>query len=134
MAGISINNLSSAIADELAKYNKEVTQEVKQIITDEANQLAENISNDSPKRNKKIKNRVLNRYSKGWKAEKQYEDGLNVSYVIHNKTDWQLTHLLQNGFATRDGGRVEGTDHIAKNEEVMIKSVEERIEKAVSAK
>jgi hypothetical protein len=131
---ITIDSLSYTIAGELAKYNKEVTAEVKQIIADEAGQLAENISKDSPKRNKKIKNRVLNRYSKGWKTEKQYEDNLNISYIVHNEKDYQLTHLLENGFATRDGGRVEGENHIAKNEEAMIQSVQERIEKAVSAK
>ena len=128
---VKLDSLSSAIADELAKYNSEVTQEVKKIIVEEANQLAENISNDSPERNKKIKNRVLNRYAKGWKAEKTGENNLNISYVVYNKMDYQLTHLLENGFATRDGGRVEGQAHIAPNEEKMIDELTEKIEKAV---
>jgi len=127
----TINNFSDALASELAKYNKQVTDSVKEIITEEANQLAENISNDAPKRSGKIKNRVLNRYSKNWTAKKQFENNLNISYTVYNKTDPQLTHLLENGFATRDGGRVEGQAHIAPNEEKMIESLQDKIEKAV---
>ncbi|MBR0599046.1 hypothetical protein [Sinanaerobacter chloroacetimidivorans] len=127
----TIDNFSGLIASELAKYNKQVTESVKEIITEEANQLVENIGNDSPKRSRKIKNRVLNRYSKNWTAKKQFENSLNISYTVYNKSDPQLTHLLENGFATRDGGRVEGQKHIEPNEEKMIESLQEKIEKAV---
>lgn len=37
------------------------------------------------------------RYIKGWttKTEKTYSGGYSV--VVYNETDWQLTHLLENG-------------------------------------
>ncbi len=128
----SIIDLSSVIADELSKYSDDIIHDVKEILTEETETLVENISNDSPKRNKKIANRTLNRYSKGWKSKKEYEDNLNIRYKVYNDTDPQLTHLLENGFATRDGGRVEGHSHIQTNEEKTIDNIVQRIEKAVS--
>lgn len=128
---ITIDNLSSAIADELAKYSQEISKTVIDICTDEAQLLADNIKNDSPKRSKKVAKRVLNKYSKGWVATEDYKNNLNVQYTIHNKTSYQISHLLEYGFATRDGGRVEGRPHIKPNEEATNERIEKRIQEAI---
>jgi hypothetical protein len=123
------SNFAETIANSLQEFSDEKMREVKEVITQKAKELADNISKDSPKRNKKVGNRILNRYSKGWKADKEYENNLNISYVVHNKSDPQLTHLLENGFATRDGGRVEGHPHIEPNCEKIEQEIEQEIEK-----
>ena len=37
------------------------------------------------------------RYAKGWRVKKDTESPYTVSVVVHNKTDYQLTHLLEHG-------------------------------------
>ena len=119
----SIDNLSTLIANELQQYSDEVAQEVKQICKDVSNEMTENIKNDSPKDKGK--------YAKGWANKIAYEDKDNIRITTYNKTDNQLTHLIENGHAKINGGRVEGKVHIANNEEKAKKELVERIEKAV---
>lgn len=128
---IKIDNFSSAIADEMAKYSEEVSKTVIQIIKEEAQLLTDNIKKDSPKRSKKVARRTLNRYSKGWTATTEIENNLFVEINVHNKSDYQLTHLLENGHANRDGSRTEGKEHIKPNEEITNERIEKRIKEAV---
>ena len=54
-------------------------------------------------------------YHKGW--TRTVEKGrLNRAYIIHGKkpSTYALAHLLENGHALRNGGRVEGKTPIAK--------------------
>lgn len=61
------------------------------------------------------------KYSKGW-TKKKADDF--KGYNIHNK-QYQLTHLLNNGHATVNGGWVNGDGHITKaNEDVIRKMAE----------
>lgn len=50
-------------------------------------------------------------YAKGW-AYKKHKSKNRVGATIHNKTDYQLTHLLENGHALRQGGRSPAIVHI----------------------
>lgn len=122
-------NFADTISASLQEFSDEKSKEVKEVISQKSVELAKNISADSPKRNKKVGKRKLNAYAKGWVADKQYENSLNINYIIHNKDQYQLTHLLENGFATRDGGRVEGRPHIAPNCDKIEQEIEQEIEK-----
>jgi hypothetical protein len=51
--------------------------------------------------------------------------------VVHSKNRYQLTHLLENGHAKRGGGRVRAIPHIGPAEEIGIRELEERIERAL---
>lgn len=70
-------------------------------------------------------------YSKGWTVTKQ--DG---GYVVHNKTDYQLTHLLENGHVIRNKygefGRAPAYRHIGPAEQKGIVRFEEAIEEGAS--
>ena len=127
-------DLSAQLSAELSRYSDETLKKVKEIVADEAEKLASDIRERSPKRNKKIKGRALNAYSRGWTAKKVKEDNLSTEYIVYNKNQYQLTHLLEKGHATQDGGRVEGTPHIAPAEEEAQQRIQERIESAVGDK
>ena len=60
------------------------------------------------------------KYYKGWAVKNggRTRKGRYYSKVLWNKTNYQLTHLLENGHHTRDGtGWVEAQPHIEKVQE-----------------
>ena len=65
-------------------------------------------------------------YAQGWTS--QYEETrLSKSATIYNKTAG-LPHLLENGHALRNGGRVAGRTHIAPVEQELIQEFTKAIE------
>lgn len=114
----NINNLASEIAKQVKLYTQEVKEEIdkgKQYVSKE---LVKNLKRDSPEK--------TGSYQKGWRVKKEKR-----SNKIHNKTDYQLTHLLEKGHAKRNGGRVAPKVHIRPNEERAVKEFEKRIKGAI---
>ena len=117
-------DLSKAVSQLLEEYGDDVNESIdkalKSVKTDAVNVLKEK----SPKRS--------GQYARGWRAE-----DMKVAYgmhqiVLHNKTDWMLTHLLNQGFySVRAGQRVAGDGHIDAAEsvinEMLIKKVEDSL-------
>ena len=66
------------------------------------------------------------RYVKGWTYTKQ-----GVNYVVRNRTDYQLTHLLENGHEARDGSFTRAFPHIAPAEKNAIEKFERLVNKAI---
>lgn len=114
----SINDLANEIASELQRYSHLVTEEVEVAKKDVADGLVNELKQTSPK--------DTGSYSKGWR-EKKVKNAL----VVHNKTDYQLTHLLEYGHAKVDGGRVPAKVHIRPAEEKAVKEYLDRVEKAI---
>lgn len=52
-----------------------------------------------------------NQYNSSW-AVKQDTKKNSSTMIIHNKKHYQLTHLLENGHALRNGGRARAFPHI----------------------
>ena len=71
------------------------------------------------------------RYAKSWAVKKVKETSNSLDVVVHSKNRYQLTHLLENGHAKRGGGRVRAIPHIGPAEEMGIRELEERIERAL---
>lgn len=66
------------------------------------------------------------KYASGW-ASKYEQTRLGAKATIYNKTAPGLAHLLENGHALVNGGRVAGKPHIKPVEEEINKEFEEKI-------
>lgn len=109
-------NLHKALTKYLEDYLEDIEEDV-QVSTDTViKEAKEELVQTSPRsglaRNTK--------YYKGWAIKNggRTRKGRYYSKVIWNKTNYQLTHLLENGHHTRDGtGWVEAQPHIGKVQE-----------------
>ena len=115
----SIDNFGDVLADALSQFSDEETHKVKNIVTESAKNCAKDLRKTSPKKTGK--------YAKGWTAHKDSETNLDVTYTIHNKAKPSLTHLLENGHAKQNGGRVEAIPHIAPAEQKMEEDIDSKI-------
>ena len=116
---MSKRDIGKDILKELKKYTKEVDEDIKDIILKEGNSAVSMLRQTSPK--------DTGDYQKGWSIKKTRESQSKVSYVIYNKNKPGLTHLLENGHAKINGGRVEGIKHISPVENHLKNTLEEKI-------
>ena len=120
-SAIGIDGLTDAILQNMRDYNAEVVEKTNEIIEDVSKSSLKELKNSSPK--------STGEYEKGWRSEKHYnKDGI-LDIKLHNKTHYQLTHLLEKGHAKSGGGRVNAVPHIAPVEEAVIQKISERIER-----
>ena len=96
----SIDDLAEAVISELEDYSEVVAEGLKEDVKDVAKECMQDIKDNSPVRTGK--------YKKGWRIKTEFESDSDIRLRIHNKTNYQLTHLLEKGHAGR-GGTVEGS-------------------------
>ncbi len=112
-------NLHEAILSELYEFSYEVEQIVQEELDKGAQDLKNELKATSPKRS--------GRYAKNWKVRKN-----GRSRTVYNgKPTYRVTHLLEHGHASRDGGRVGAKPHIKQAEEkygnIMHENIKRRI-------
>lgn len=122
-ADLSKTDLATEIAAGLIEYDQNVADEIKTIVDDVAQEGVDELKQSSPK--------LTGSYRRGWRKKQTYADTRTKRNTVFNKTDYQITHLLEYGHASRNGGRVKPSVHIKPVEEKMITELQERIEKAV---
>lgn len=121
---VSVDDLADAIQDELEKYREDVTDGVKKSVQAAAKQCRDEIKDASPVR--------TGRYRKGWRASTAYESAEDIRIMVHNKTDYQLTHLLEKSHLTRDGvTRTTAIPHIAPAEKHAAETLENKVKVVV---
>lgn len=123
MAGIKIDDLADAVSRELAAYNQDVAEGLKEEVHQVAKDMVTELKQTSP--------RNTGDYAKGWKDRVEYESPEDIRVRIYNSKKPQLTHLLENGHAKQNGGRVNGTPHIGPAEQKAEKSLESKVKVVV---
>ncbi len=69
-------------------------------------------------------------YRKGWRVKNQSSRG-HTRFIIHNATDYQLTHLLEKPHATRNGGETKPIVHIKPVDDYVAKEYLRRVEDGI---
>ncbi len=113
-----IEDLSREISQALKDYTEEVTEGLEEAKEAAAKNAVKKLKQRSPK--------DTGDYARGWRAKK-----MGRAWVVHNATDYQLTHLLEHGHAKRGGGRVAGIPHIGPVEEEAIQEYVQKSEKVI---
>lgn len=114
----SPDNLAAEIQRVLQGYVAGISEQIEADKKEVATELKQHLTQESPK--------LTGDYRKGWRVKKQ-----GKKYIVHNKTEYQLTHLLEHGHAKRGGGRVEARVHIAPAEERFVREFLDRVERAI---
>lgn len=106
---VDIKDLATEIAAGLTEYDQNVADEIKTIVDDVAQEGVDELKQSSPK--------LTGSYRRGWRKKQTYADTRTKRNTVFNKTDYQITHLLEYGHASRNGGRVKPSVHIKPVEE-----------------
>lgn len=121
MKNVKPENMATEIMEMLNEYKDITTEEIKKAVSDTANLVKKDISQNAPKN--------TGRYAKSWTVTKVSENANSLHVVVRSKDRYQLTHLLEKGHAKRGGGRVEAYPHIASAEEKGAKEMDRIIKK-----
>ena len=123
MPKVTVDELAEAIGKELGDYFDDITEDVKNAVEVTTQECVAEIKQRSPKR--------TGNYSRSWTATEVFNRRGSIRFTVHNKKHYRLTHLLEDGHAKKNGGRVEGTPHIAPAEQNAEKNLIKRIEEAI---
>lgn len=123
MANIDIDQLANEIVKGLKEYSQDVVEKVNTSSTKVAKAAVKKLKATSPK--------LTGDYAKGWRQKEDKYTGQPNTHIVYNKTDYQLTHLLENGHAKVGGGRVEGKPHIRPAEQEVIEQFTSGVEEAI---
>lgn len=105
---IKPEELAEVVNKYLTNYAENIEENVKKTTDSLTKQAVQELKAKSPKSNHGRKKS----YYKGWAKQTSQKNKNKYVIKIHNKTNYQLTHLLEFGHTTRDGGRTKAIPHI----------------------
>ena len=121
---VTVDELSESIEKELNNYNKTVISATKENAKKYMDKLVKKTKETAPKNRPK--------YYKNITSKQTANSFFGVEFTWYVKgSEYRLSHLLENGHAKRNGGRVEGTHFIKKASEPIIQEFIKSIEEAV---
>lgn len=124
---IDMSEVEKAVSDILEEFGDKAQEVIAQSLEQVGKDTASELQNTSPKRP------GGGDYAKGWKYQndtrKKNKGGHKMT--VYNEKHYYLTHLLENGHAKVNGGRVEGIPHIAPAQDKAEKEVIELITKGI---
>lgn len=123
---IKIEDLSEAIGKELELYDTAVRDGVRKETRKSMKKLVEMTKQTAPvgKRKNHYKDDITSRV-----IEDSYRQTVMQWYV--KAPNHRLSHLLNNGHALKNGGRVEGTNFITQAHDAVLGEYEENVKKVI---
>lgn len=94
---VSIDGLADAIMEELNNYSDEVAEQIKKDVKIVAKKCRNEIQANAPRKD--------GDYAESWATKIMFESDKDIRMVVHNKKEYRLAHLLENGHAIVRGGR-----------------------------
>ena len=120
---VSIDEMDSAIMDELKKYAELASDDLKAAVKETAASVRKDIQAGAPV--------DTGKYKKSWSVKNVHEDSESIDLVVHSRNRYQIAHLLEHGHAKRGGGRVAAKPHIAAAEqrgnEKLVTTIEQKL-------
>lgn len=133
-------SMSSGAYGSLAKTIQEELQNIGIAVDDGMQEVFDEVGKEAAKKLKKTspvnpKGKQSGRYAKGWTYEKGKKYRGKAVGVVRNKTDPQLTHILEYGHPLiRNGkvvGNVEAREHIRPVAEWVAEEIENKLTKKI---
>ena len=120
---VSIDEMDSAIMEELEKYAELASDDLKAAVKETAASVRKDIQAGAPV--------DTGKYKKSWSVKNVHEDSESIDLVVHSRNRNQIAHLLEHGHAKRGGGRVAAKPHIAAAEqrgnEKLVTTIEQKL-------
>lgn len=124
--------MSESISIQMSKILDAYSDEVRTA----ANEAIQSVSKECVKKLRNSSPRKTGSYAKGWRVKKVKSRGGVVDYVVHNATNGELTHLLENGHVVRNKkgtyGRAPAHPHIKPVEEWANMELPAKIERELT--
>ncbi len=124
---IDASELQKSVMDYLEDYKEDIDEDVIEVVDEVTKQAKDELKQTSP-RGKGSRN---NPYYRGWAIKLSKKRTGVYHKVIWNRTNYQLTHLLEFSHATRNGGRTRAIPHIRPIEEKYNVEFVDKLEKKI---
>ena len=110
---VSPSDMSKVLNDFLMNYCEDIQEDVEECVDKITKEARDELKETSPRG----KGNRANPYHTGWSVKLQKKGKNQYHKVVWNKTNYQLTHLLEFGHSTRNGGFTKAIPHIRPIEE-----------------
>lgn len=127
MSSIKPDELQKVVMDYLENYKEDIDEEVMETVDEITKHARDELKQISPRG----KGTRSNPYYRGWAIKLSKRRSGVYHKVIWNKTNYQLTHLLEFGHVTRNGGRTKAIPHIRPIEQKYNVEFVDRLEKKI---
>lgn len=121
---ISGEMLSKEIVKALEGYADDISDIVEKDANEIGKEAVKTIKQESPKG-------ATGEYAKSWRLRKDKKGKNSYIVKLYNKDHYQLTHLLEFGHATADGGHTEAQPHIRPVEQEYSKKFEDKLKQDI---
>lgn len=126
---VKVDDLTKAVMATLKDFENATDDSIERALKEGSDYALNELHNAHPSGSEKYGK--WDEYNKGWTSTKGSR-GKKFKYkTIHNKTHYQLTHLLEKGHALVNGGRTRAFPHIKpvedKTEDIFINAIKKEI-------